>query len=36
MPSSTHNLKPWTELVKLHSDVESGNLAEAVFAIARY
>jgi hypothetical protein len=30
---SIHALKPWTELVKLHSDVESGNLAEAVFAI---
>ncbi|MGC9261431.1 MAG: ATP-binding protein [Phycisphaerae bacterium] len=26
-------LKPWTELVKLHPDVESGSLAEAVFAI---
>lgn len=33
MSSSTHNLKPWTELIKLHPDVESGNLAEAVFAI---
>jgi hypothetical protein len=30
---SVHNLKPWTELVKLHPDVESGTLAEAVFAI---
>lgn len=30
---SVHALKPWTELVKLHSDVESGSLAEAVFAI---
>ncbi len=30
---SVHALKPWTELVKLHPDVESGNLAEAVFAI---
>lgn len=30
---SIHALKPWTELVKLHPDVESGNLAEAVFAI---
>ena len=30
---SIHNLKPWTELVKLHPDVESGSLAEAVFAI---
>ncbi len=33
MPASTHNLKPWTELVKLHADVESGTLDEAVFAI---
>ncbi len=30
---SIHALKPWTELVKLHPDVESGSLAEAVFAI---
>src|SRR6266481_6388821 len=30
---SLHALKPWTELVKLHPDVESGSLAEAVFAI---
>ncbi len=30
---SIHSLKPWTELVKLHADVESGSLAEAVFAI---
>ena len=30
---SVHALKPWTELVKLHPDVESGSLAEAVFAI---
>ncbi|MGQ9525944.1 MAG: ATP-binding protein [Armatimonadota bacterium] len=30
---SVHALKPWTELVKLHPDVESGNLTEAVFAI---
>lgn len=28
-----YNLKPWTDLVKLHPDVESGNLTEAVFAI---
>jgi len=28
-----HGLRPWTDLVKLHPDVESGNLAEAVFAI---
>ena len=30
-----HVLKPWTELVKLHPDVENGSLAEAVFAIDR-
>ncbi|MFI5387229.1 MAG: AAA family ATPase, partial [Fimbriimonadales bacterium] len=30
---SIHALKPWTELVKLHADVESGSLAKAVFAI---
>lgn len=30
---AVHALRPWTELVKLHPDVESGNLAEAVFAI---
>jgi len=30
---TTHTLKPWTELAKLHPDVESGSLAEAVFAI---
>jgi hypothetical protein len=30
---SIHTLKPWTELVKLHPDVESGSLAESVFAI---
>ena len=30
---NVHTLKPWTELVKLHPDVESGSLAEAVFAI---
>lgn len=29
----THNLKPWPEVVSLHPDVESGALAEAVFAI---
>ncbi len=28
-----HALRPWTELVKLHSDVESGALTEAMFAI---
>ena len=31
--NATHSLRPWTELVKLHADVESGALAEAVFAI---
>lgn len=30
---TVHALKPWSELVKLHTDVESGSLAEAVFAI---
>src|SRR5712692_1762917 len=30
---STHTLRPWTDLVKLHPDVESGVLTEAVFAI---
>lgn len=30
---SAHGLRPWTELVKLHPDVEAGNLPEAVFAI---
>jgi hypothetical protein len=30
---STHTLRPWTELVKLHPDVEAGALTEAVFAI---
>src|SRR5437879_3505184 len=30
---SIHALKPWTELVKLHPDVESGSLTESVFAI---
>jgi hypothetical protein len=30
---STRALRPWTELVKLHPDVEAGNLPEAVFAI---
>ncbi len=30
---STHGLRPWTELVKLHPDVESGALTEALFAI---
>jgi len=30
---STLTLRPWTELVKLHPDVEQGKLTEAVFAI---
>jgi len=30
---SRQALRPWTELVKLHPDVEAGNLPEAVFAI---
>ncbi len=30
---SIHTLKPWTELVKLHPDVESGELTEAMFAL---
>ena len=30
---SIHTLRPWTELVSLHPDVESGTLAESVFAI---
>jgi uncharacterized protein len=29
---SIHVLRPWTELVKLHPDVESASLAEAVLA----
>ena len=29
----THALRPWTDLVKLHPDVEAGALTEAVFAI---
>lgn len=28
-----HNLKPWTDLVKLHPDVEDGKLTEAAIAI---
>jgi len=31
--TTLHSLKPWTEPVKLHPDVEAGSLAEAVFAI---
>jgi len=30
---STQALRPWTDLVKLHPDVEAGALTEAVFAI---
>ncbi|MGC8761966.1 MAG: ATP-binding protein, partial [Bryobacteraceae bacterium] len=30
---STRTLRPWTDTVKLHPDVESGALTEAVFAI---
>lgn len=30
---STHALRPWTDLVKFHPDVEAGALTEAVFAI---
>src|SRR5438094_4747801 len=30
---STQMLRPWTDVVKLHPDVESDNLPEAVFAI---
>ncbi len=30
---NTHTLRPWTDLVKLHPDVEAGALTEAVFAI---
>jgi len=30
---STTTLRPWTDLVKLHPDVKSGALTEAVFAI---
>src|SRR5437867_370600 len=30
---SIFTLRPWTELVALHPDVESDNLTEAVFAI---
>ena len=30
---NTRVLRPWTELVRLHPDVESGALTEAVFAI---
>ncbi|MGO9199949.1 MAG: hypothetical protein ACLQM8_05350 [Limisphaerales bacterium] len=29
----TQAIKPWTDLVKLHPDVEAGNLPESVFAI---
>ncbi len=30
---TTHVLRPWTDMVKLHPDVEAGALTEAVFAI---
>lgn len=30
---STHALRPWSDMVKLHPDVEAGALTEAVFAI---
>ena len=30
---STHVLRPWADIVKLHPDVETGVLTEAVFAI---
>ena len=30
---TTTTLRPWTDLVKLHPDVESGTLTETVFAI---
>ncbi len=30
---STQALRPWTELVRLHPDVEAGELTEAMFAI---
>jgi len=30
---STHTLRPWSDIVKLHPDVEAGALTEAVFAI---
>jgi len=30
---TTRALRPWTDLVKLHPDVEGGALTEAVFAI---
>lgn len=29
----TYTLRPWSEMVKLHPDVEAGTLTEAVFAI---
>jgi len=29
---STHALRPWTDLIKLHPDVEGGALTEVVFA----
>ena len=29
----TYTLRPWSEMVKLHPDMEAGTLTEAVFAI---
>lgn len=31
--STSHRLPPWTDIVKLHPDVEEGTLTESVFAI---
>lgn len=33
MTTALSSLRPWTDLVKLHPDVEDGKLTEAVFAI---
>lgn len=30
---TTYELRPWTELVHLLPDVETGNLTDAVFAL---
>lgn len=32
---SIHTLKPWTELVKLHPDVESRSLADGAYWVRR-
>lgn len=32
-PAAAKSLRPWTEMVKLHGDVEAGDFDEAVFAI---